>query len=62
MPNQELIDFKEAIIFAFLGVKMVYGELNCSSGVGGNLVKGSIAADNKRSIEADNKNLSNLAF
>jgi hypothetical protein len=36
-----LIDFKEAIIFAFLGVKMVFGEVNCSTGVGGNFVKGS---------------------
>ena len=42
VPNQELIDFKEAIIFAFLGIKMLFGKINCSTGVGGNYVKGSI--------------------
>lgn len=47
VPNQELIDFKEAIIFAFLGVKMVFGEINCGSGVGGNFVKGSVVSESE---------------
>ncbi len=29
-------------MFAFLGVKMVFGETNCASGVGGMLVKGGV--------------------
>ncbi len=49
MPNPELIDFKEAIIFAFLGVKMMFGEVNCGSGVGGNYVKGSVVAEGNKS-------------
>lgn len=35
------IDFKEAIIFAFLGLKFVLGLRNCKHGIGGNLAKGS---------------------
>jgi anhydro-N-acetylmuramic acid kinase len=49
VPNPELIDFKEAIIFAFLGVKMMFGEVNCGSGVGGNYVKGSVVAEGNKS-------------
>lgn len=35
IPENELIDFKEAIIFAFLGVLRIRGEINCFASVTG---------------------------
>jgi anhydro-N-acetylmuramic acid kinase len=35
IPDEKLVDFKEALIFAFLGVLKVRGENNCLSSVTG---------------------------
>jgi hypothetical protein len=40
VPNALIVEFKEAIIFGLLGVKYLSNEKNCSSGVGGMLIKG----------------------
>ena len=40
VPNASIVEFKEAIIFGFLGVKFLQDIKNCSRGVGGMLVKG----------------------
>ena len=39
-PDTQLIDFKEAILFGFLGIKFIENMPNCSLGIGGILVKG----------------------
>lgn len=38
--SAEIVEFKEAIIFAYLGVKFVENIRNCKRGVGGMLAKG----------------------
>ena len=35
IPKPEIIDFKEAIVFAFMGVKRMMGEINCLKSVTG---------------------------
>ena len=42
VPAASIVEFKEAIIFGFLGVKYFEDMKNCSQGVGGMLVKGMI--------------------
>ena len=34
-PTNEIISFKEALIFAFLGVRKIRGEINCLASVTG---------------------------
>lgn len=40
VPSSSFIEFKEAIIFGFLGVKYIENISNCAQGIGGMLVKG----------------------
>jgi anhydro-N-acetylmuramic acid kinase len=35
IPSPEIINYKEALIFAFLGVLKIRGEINCLSSVTG---------------------------
>jgi anhydro-N-acetylmuramic acid kinase len=35
IPSNEIINFKEALIFAFLGVLKYWGEINCLASVTG---------------------------
>jgi anhydro-N-acetylmuramic acid kinase len=42
IPDENIISFKEAIIFAFLGLKYMENIDNCPTGIGGLLVKGNL--------------------
>ena len=40
MSEDKVVDFKEAIIFAYLGLKFIENMQNCKNGIGGMLAKG----------------------
>lgn len=40
LSEDKVVDFKEAIIFAYLGLKFIENMQNCKHGIGGMLAKG----------------------
>jgi len=44
IPDENIVSFKEAIIFAYLGLKYMENIENCQTGIGGSLVKGNLSS------------------